>query len=160
MIRNLIFVILFLKIFFRPYNFFIFVHTFQWTSSEFFYSRFSSRESQRQQRLVKKITHFTIQFRSKNLTHFTNFNSVNIIKNILPQRSQNMYLIGVRKNIYTAPFLDAQGLHSQRVWKANVCVFLNCKSRFEHLCSRDVESFYPVRGWIFSFRHIANRKMF
>ena len=33
---NLMFGILFLKIFFRAYNFFIFVLTFQWKSSEFF----------------------------------------------------------------------------------------------------------------------------
>ena len=33
------------------------------------------RKSQRQQKLTKKITHFTIQFRSKNFTQFTNLNS-------------------------------------------------------------------------------------
>ena len=36
----------------------------------------------------KKITHFTMQFCSKNLTHFKNLNSLNIIKDILPQRSE------------------------------------------------------------------------
>ena len=36
MIQNLIFGILFLKILFWAYNFFIFVRTFQWTLSEFF----------------------------------------------------------------------------------------------------------------------------
>ena len=55
MIQNLIFAILFLKILFRTCNFLIFVRTFQWTSSE----------SQSQQKLVKKITHFTTKLRSK-----------------------------------------------------------------------------------------------
>ena len=115
MIRNLIFVILFLKIFFRPYSFFIFVHTFQWTSSELFYSRFSSRESQRQQRqwkrslilqysfaqktslILRTSAHLTLKIigsrnTAKNLSHFTN-------------SPANMFLFGGRKNICTAPFL-------------------------------------------------------
>ena len=35
-----------------------------------------------------------------------------------------MFLVGVRKNIYTAPFLDAQELHYQSTWKANVCILM------------------------------------
>ena len=35
---------------------------------------FSNRKSQSQQKLAKRITHFTIQFCSKNLPHFTNLN--------------------------------------------------------------------------------------
>ena len=42
-------------------------------------------------KLAKKITHFTIQFRSTTLTHFTNLKSLNIVKNILPQHSQKPY---------------------------------------------------------------------
>ena len=41
----------------------------------------------------QKITPFTIQFHSKNLTHFTNLNSLNIIKNTPPQISQK-YISG------------------------------------------------------------------
>ena len=47
--QNLIFGILFLKILFWKYNFFIFVQTCQGTSSEFFFNfRSSSRKSQSQ----------------------------------------------------------------------------------------------------------------
>ena len=53
--------------------------------------RFSGRKSESQQKLVKKIAHFTIQFHSINLTHFTNLNSFSIVKNILPQQSQEPY---------------------------------------------------------------------
>ena len=95
----------------RAYSVFIFLQTFQLTSSEFFFLnfRFSSRKSQSQQKLAKKITRFTIQFRStilrtsthltlkiiSSLSHFTNFPA-------------DMFLFGVRKNIWTAPILDAQ----------------------------------------------------
>ena len=41
-------------------------------------------------KLAKRFTHFTIQFRSKNLTHFTNLNSLKIINNILSQHSQKL----------------------------------------------------------------------
>ena len=67
MIPNLIFGILFLRLFFRPHI---------PVDISFFYFKFSSRMSQRQQKLTKNITHFTIQFHSKNLTHFTHLNSL------------------------------------------------------------------------------------
>ena len=53
--------------------------------------RFSDRKSQSQQKLAKKITNFTIQFRSKNITHFTNLDSLNIANNMLPQYSQKSF---------------------------------------------------------------------
>ena len=53
----------FLKIF-LAYECFIFVQTFRHTSSEYLLnSRFSSRKSESQKKLGKKITHSTIQFR-------------------------------------------------------------------------------------------------
>ena len=91
MIQNLILGILFLKIFWE-YNIFIFFQAFRWSSSEFlFIFRFSSGKSQSQQKLAKKITHFTIQFRSKSVTHFTNLNSLDIKNKILPQHSQKYF---------------------------------------------------------------------
>ena len=48
---------------------------------------------------------------AKNVSDFTNFLA-------------NIFLFGVRKNICTAPFLDAQELHSWSTLKANVCIFL------------------------------------
>ena len=45
---------------------------------------FNFSKSQSQQKLVKKITDFTIQFRSKNLTHFTSLNPLDIENNMLP----------------------------------------------------------------------------
>ena len=90
------FKISYLQFYFQNYFFgritsFIFVHTFQWTSSEFFLFQIFSRKSQGQQRLAKKITHFTIQFCSKNLTHFTNLNSLHIENNMLPKKCQKSF---------------------------------------------------------------------
>ena len=84
--------------------------------------RFFSSKSQSQQKLAKKITHFTIKFRSKNLTYFTNLTVTQNCKNFhftnFPKfSSTNMFLAGVRKNICTAPFLDAQELHSRSTGK-------------------------------------------
>ena len=118
MIQNLksYIVILFLKILFRAYtiyNFFIFVHQFHWTSPEvlFFEFRFSSRKSRSHQKLAKMISHFTIQFRSKNLIHFTNLKSPVIENNICSRNTVKnlshfadfqaiMFLFVVRKMIF------------------------------------------------------------
>ena len=77
--------------------------------------RFSSRKSQSQQKLAKKITHFTIQFRSTILrtpTHLTLkiISSRNTAKSFsdFANFPADMFLFGVRKNICSAPFLDAQ----------------------------------------------------
>ena len=59
------------------------------TAIFFFNFRFSSRTSQNQQKLAKKITHFTIQFHSKNLIDFMNFNDIE--NNLLPQHSQKSF---------------------------------------------------------------------
>ena len=48
---------------------------------------------------------------AKNLIHLTNFPG-------------NIFLVCVRKSICTAPFLNAQELHSRGTWKANVNNFL------------------------------------
>ena len=127
MIQNVIFEILFLKILFWAYNFFIFVEMFPRTSSEFLFNfRFSSRKSQSQQKqhsfarktlLILRIsTHLTLKIicsrnTAKNLSDFKDFPA-------------DMFLLGVRENICTAIFLDAQELHFWSTLKANVYIFL------------------------------------
>ena len=71
---------------------FIFVQTFQWKSSELFFSlRASNRKSQSQQKLTRNITHFTIYFRSKNLSHFMNLNLLDVENNTPPQCIQKPF---------------------------------------------------------------------
>ena len=96
--------------------------------------RFSRRKSQSQQKLLIKIIYFAYRFAqnislilgtstlltlkikcpqhtSKNLSNFTNFLGI-------------IFLVGVRKSIYTPLFLDTQELHSWSTLEANACIFL------------------------------------
>ena len=122
MIQNVIFGILFLKILFWAYNFFIFVEKFPRTSSEFLFNfRFSSRKSQSQQKLAKRPLILQYSFAQKTLlilrtsTHLTLqiICSRNTAKNFSNFKDclADMFLLGVRENSCTVIFLDAQELH-------------------------------------------------
>ena len=135
MIQNLTFGVIFLKILFRAYKLFILVHRFQWTSSEFFLISDFLTESlkanknywkrsltlqysfaQKASLILRISIHLTLRKicsrnTTKTLSDFTNI-------------PENMFLFGVRNNICTAPFLDAQEPHSWSTLKANVCTFL------------------------------------
>ena len=116
----------------------------------FFNFRFSNRKSQSQRKLAKKITDFTIQFRSKNL--ILQISTPWTLRTTCPRNTaktpsdpfiinlpENMFLSGVRNNICTAPFLDVEDAVSGcqetvqcntfseteiRFLEANVCIFL------------------------------------
>ena len=66
----------------------------------FFNFRFSSRNSQNLHKLAKKITNFTIQFRSKNLIHFTNRKALDIENNILLQCTQKHHFLTAHHPFY------------------------------------------------------------
>ena len=80
-----------MKTLFWVYDFFIFVQMFEISSEFLFDFRFSGIKSQRKRKLAEKITHFTIQFRIKSLTHFMNLNLLDIENNMLPQCSQKPF---------------------------------------------------------------------
>ena len=115
MIQNLIFGILFLKILFR-HTAFLYPST-RYSGHHHFLLifRFSSRKSQSQQKLEKNDTQFTIQFRSKNVTHFYKSQLIwhwkwydpasNTVKNLsdFTQFPANTSLFHVRKNISWRP---------------------------------------------------------
>ena len=100
----------------------------------FFNFRFSSRKSQSQQKLARKITHFIIQSFSntslilRNSTHLTLeiICSCKSAKNLsgFTHFPANMFQFDVSKNIWAPPLFDAQELHSWNTLKANVCIFL------------------------------------
>ena len=130
---------IFLKVLFPAYNSFIFAQMFQWTSSEFLFKfRFSSRKSQSQQNLAKKITHFTIQFQSKNLSFFTNLDSLDIKNNMLSQ------------------FLDAQERNFWSTLKASVCIFLYISVRifFQRRSNILSDGVGLGEGWIISWSRL------
>ena len=100
---------------------------------------------------------FIPEFVAENHTHFTNLNSFKIENKMLSKHSQknyfseNMFLLGVRKNICTAPFPDVQELLSWSPLKANVCIFLYIS--LKKFCFKDIVRFYLVirgigEGWI------------
>ena len=135
MIQNVIFGILFLKILFRAYNFYIFAQMFQQTSSEFLYHfRFSGRKPQIHQKLRKRSLIVQHSFARKTSlilrtsTHLTLkiICSRNAAKNLSDFKKfpADMFLLGVRENICTEPFLDAEELHFWNTSKANICIFL------------------------------------
>ena len=130
---------IFLKVLFPAYNIFIFAQMFQWTSSEFLFKfRFSSRKSQSQQNLAIKITHFTIQFQSKNLSFFTNLDSLDIKNNMLSQ------------------FLDAQERNFWSTLKASVCIFLYISVRifFQRRSNILSDGVGLGEGWIISWSRL------
>ena len=93
-------------IFFRAYNFFIFVHMLQYTSSVFFLISDFAAESFKANK-TREITHFTVQISSKNFTYFLNFNSLdsenicsrNTAKNLsdFANFPAKLFLFGARK---------------------------------------------------------------
>ena len=134
MIQNLTFRILFLKTF-RAYNFFIFVHLFQWTLSELFLiSDFltESLKANKNQQKRSLILQYSFAQKTSLILRISTLLKLKIIcsQNTAKKLSQftnfpaNMFLFGVRKNICTAPFLDAQELHSWITLKASVSLFL------------------------------------
>ena len=74
-----------------------FTHLHQCTSEFFFNFRFSSRKSQSQQKLAKKMSHFTIQFRRKNLTNLILRTSTHLTLQIICSRdtAKNLWLYKV-----------------------------------------------------------------
>ena len=117
MIQNLIFGILFLKILFRANSVFIFVQTFQWASPEVsLISKFLAESLKANKNYQKRSCILQYSFAQKTSlilrtsTHLT-------LKTICSRNTDkifpaNMFLFGVRKNVCTAPFLEAQELHS------------------------------------------------
>ena len=116
MIQNLIFVILFLKILFHA-NFLLFVHKFQWTWSKFF---FDFRFSQCQQKLEKMMTRFTIHFCSKNITNFTNLNSLDIEHKMFRQHNQKSFWLYKLQTFCS--LVSKKTFARHRFWTLNYCI--------------------------------------
>ena len=72
----------------------------------------------------------------------------NIVKNLSDFKSipANMFLFGVRKNVWAASFLDAKELYSVSTLKGNICVFLYISVR-KFLFQRG-SKVLSDRGWV------------
>ena len=129
-------------------------------------------ESLKANKLAKKMTHFTIQlqytFQYSYNTHFILQTSTHSTLKTICSRDTaknlcdftnfpaNMFLFSVRKNICTAPFLEAQELLSWSTLKANVCIFLYISMRkcLLQRCSK-IWCVGECGGWIISLRQLA-----
>ena len=147
MIQNVIFGILLLEISFRAYGiplFYIRPDVAADIFRVFLNFRFSSTNSQRQGNLGKKIADFTIQFRQRNITHFMNRDSLGTEKICCRNTAKylfdfkdfpaDMFLLSVRENIYTTPFLDAQELQFLKHFESKclyISVYLRKKMFFQ-----------------------------
>ena len=165
MIPYLIFVIFLKEYYFGRTTLF---DPFQWTSSDFFIPEFIAEnlkpnKNQRKRSpmlqcvfaqktslilrisTLLKLKIICSQNTAKKLSQFTNFPA-------------DMFLFGVRKNICTASFPDAQELLSWNTLKANICIFLYISLR--KFCLKDLARFYMMvwevgGGWIISLRGLA-----
>ena len=82
-----------------------------------FSNRNTSRRSQSQQNLAKNIAHFTIQFRSKNPTHFTNLSLLDTENNMLPQHSQKPFWLWKFSSKHVSVWCQKKYLHCTISWR-------------------------------------------
>ena len=129
---------------------FIFAQMYQRPSSEFLFNfRFSSRKTQNQQKLGEKIAHFTIQFRSKNITHFTNLDSLDSLENnMLSQYSQKPFWLYKFSSRHVSAWCQIKHLHCNSSWRRRtaflkyveskclyISVYIRKKIFFERRCN-------------------------
>ena len=94
----------------------------------FFNFRFSSRNGQSQQKLSKSITHFTIQFRPKNLTHFTNLSSLVIENNMLAQHCQKCFWLYKFSSKHVSVWCQKRYLHCS-IWRSRTALLKHFESK-------------------------------
>ena len=130
MILNFTFGVLFLKILFRTRLFWICPHFPVDIIRVFLNFRFSSRKSQSPQKLAKKFpAHFTIQFHSKNLTHFKNLNSLDIENNMLSQHSQKPFWLYKYSNKHILVWCQKKHFHCTISWRPRTALFKHFESK-------------------------------
>ena len=96
-----------------------------------------------------------MQFRSKNLTHFTNLNSLDIENNILPQHSQKPFRLYIFSNKHVSVWFQKKHLGCAISWHQRTtflkhfeskCLYISvylCKKNF---WSKHLVTFYLMRG--------------
>ena len=106
----------------------------------FFDFRFSSRKSQSQQRLAKKITHFTVQFCSKSLTHYTSLNSLGNENNMLLQHGQKPFWVFSK---HISVWCQKQYLYCTISWRPRTAFLTQIESNCLYI------SIYLLRTFLF-----------
>ena len=99
-------------------------------------------KASKKQKLAKNNIHFTIRFCSKNPTHFTNLNPLNIIKYILLEHSQK-HVSGWCQKKHLHFIISRRPRTAFSKHMKIKCLYI---PPLENICSRDVGSFYLVRS--------------
>ena len=148
---------------------------FQRKSSELLFNfRFSSRKSQTQQKLAKKISHFTIQFRSKNVTDPTNLDSIGIENNMFSQYSQKSFWHYKFSSKDASAWYQRKHLHCIISWRSRTAFLKYFESKCLHISVYLRNNFFFQRrsnilsdesgllgrgagcvGWIISWRRLV-----
>ena len=111
------------------------------------------------------ITHFTIQFPSKNLTHSTNLNSLDIENYNAPATQSKTFLtlqtfqqrsfcLVSEKKFALHHFLAPKNYILEALWKQMSVYFSISPS--ENLCSKDIVRFYYMGGGLGGGRRLNN----
>ena len=115
MIQNLIFEISFLQKTFRAYKFLYSSTRFGGHHQSLFFNfRFFSRESQSQQKLPKKVTHFV----KKNLTHYMNLNFTHYmnLNSLIVWTSTSLIIWTSTHSLYKPQLTHYMNLNSLIIW--------------------------------------------
>ena len=127
MIQKLISGIFFLKMLFRTCDLFTYVPVD--IIGIFLDFRFSSRKSQSQQKLPKKITHFSIRFNSKHLPYFINLNSLDIENNILPKHNKKPFSLYKFSSKHISVWCQKKNLQWTISWHPRTAFFKHFESK-------------------------------
>ena len=115
--------------------------------------RFSSRKSQSQQKLAKKINDFSIRFNSKHLTYFINLNSLDIENNILPKHNKKPFSLCKFSSKHVSVWYQKKKLQWTISWHPRTAIFKHFERKCLYIsvylfkkkfCSKDVVRFYLV----------------
>ena len=132
MIQNFIFVILFLKILFRAYNFI--PHVPVDIIRVFIIPESVAENLKTNKHQQKKITHFIIQFCSRNLTHFTNLNSFETENHMPPKHSQKASSVYKLSSKHVSVWCQKKHLHCTISWHPRTTFFKHFKSKYIVFC--------------------------
>ena len=100
----------------------------------------------------KKIAYFTVQFRSKNFPHFTNLNSLNIVKSILLRHCQKpyftnfpakMFLVGLKTKFAQQHYPEMSKNYILKELGKQISVY-SCISPQGNFSPRDERNIYLV----------------
>ena len=103
-------------------------------SRVFFNFIFSSRKCQSQQKLSKKITRFAIQFRSKNLTHFTNLSPLDNENNMLAQHCQKHFCLYKFSSKHVSVWCPKRYLLCSISWRPGTALLKHFESCIFDVC--------------------------